>query len=159
MVKNGIMTVSEGANMPTDPRHSYLPGTQGAACSGKAANAGGAASPGLKCARTACAFTDSWEVTAASRVLRRASTNSASPTAKRRLLHLSGANIAGFKKVVDSMPIRDSSERWRKYERGADSVRPLITDDIHPCGAVLKATLQRFHRLMAQRPNENKRSE
>ena len=108
LVKNGILLVAEGANMPTsldgvrqflDAKILYAPG--------KASNAGGVACSGLEMAQNSMRF--AWtreEVDNRLRLIMKSIHKSCVDTAERFGAagnYVSGANIAGFLKVADAM--------------------------------------------------------
>ncbi len=107
MVRNGIMTVSEGANMPTDPdairilrEHKVLHAP------GKAANAGGVAVSGLEMCQNSMRL--SWtreEVDSRLQGIMKSIHEQCLAYGKEGDFcnYFKGANIAGFKKVADSM--------------------------------------------------------
>jgi len=108
LVKNGVMAVSEGANMPTTPdgvevflEHKLLYGP------GKAANAGGVATSGLEMSQNSMRY--SWtreEVDAKLHQIMKAIHKSAyetSITYGQPGNYVLGANIAGFAKVAKAM--------------------------------------------------------
>jgi glutamate dehydrogenase (NADP+) len=108
LVKNGVVAVSEGANMPTTPDgvkvfidHRILFGP------GKAANAGGVATSGLEMSQNSMRF--SWtreEVDNRLHIIMK-SIHKACADASERFgtpgNYVNGANIAGFLKVADAM--------------------------------------------------------
>lgn len=109
LVKNGLIAVSEGANMPTtlegvkvfhDARIMYGPG--------KAANAGGVAVSGLEMSQNAGRI--SWDnerldtmLTEIMRNIHDQCVASGESTEGDYINYVKGANIAGFKKVADAM--------------------------------------------------------
>jgi glutamate dehydrogenase (NADP+) len=108
LVKNGVLCVAEGANMPSTLapcRCSRKPGVLYAP--GKASNAGGVATSGLEMSQNAMRL--SWpreEVMPACSASCAASTRPACSTGKRpdgSISYVDGANVAGFVKVADAM--------------------------------------------------------
>ena len=108
MVKNGIILVSEGANMPTDPdavnifrEHKLLHAP------GKAANAGGVAVSGLEMSQNSMRM--SWSREEVDQKLETIMKNihancvEYGKDGNNYINYFKGANIAGFKKVADSM--------------------------------------------------------
>ncbi len=108
MINNGVMLVSEGANMPTTPEgvdlfleHKVLFGP------GKAANAGGVSVSGLEMTQNSMRL--SWtreEVDNRLKMIMKSIHRAASDAAERYGApgnYVVGANIAGFLKVVDAM--------------------------------------------------------
>ncbi len=108
LVKNKVVAVAEGANMPTtidatnlllDQNILFLPG--------KAANAGGVATSALEMSQNSMRI--SWEANDVDKELKRIMTNifnKISKTAKENGFsenYIMGANICGFKKVADAM--------------------------------------------------------
>jgi glutamate dehydrogenase (NADP+) len=109
LVKNGVIAVCEGANMPTelDAAH-YLIDNGVIYGPGKAANAGGVATSGLEMAQNSARL--SWtfeEVDAKLKAIMEGIFHNAHNTAKKYGVRendlLTGANIAGFEKVCDAM--------------------------------------------------------
>ncbi|MHB9029868.1 MAG: NADP-specific glutamate dehydrogenase, partial [Candidatus Latescibacterota bacterium] len=107
MVKNGIMAVSEGANMPTDPDAvNIFRDSRILHAPGKASNAGGVAVSGLEMSQNSMRL--SWtreEVDARLRgIMQRIHEQCAAYGADGNFInYFKGANIAGFKKVADAM--------------------------------------------------------
>jgi glutamate dehydrogenase (NADP+) len=108
LVDNGCICVSEGANMPSTPEaievfltHNVLYGP------GKAANAGGVATSGLEMSQNAMRM--GWTRDEVDEKLHRIMKNIHQATADAAKEYgtpgnyVNGANIAGFKKVADSM--------------------------------------------------------
>jgi glutamate dehydrogenase (NADP+) len=108
LVNNGVMLVTEGANMPTTPEgvdifleHKLLYGP------GKAANAGGVSVSGLEMTQNSMRL--SWtreEVDNRLKMIMKSIHTAASAAAERYGMpgnYVAGANIAGFVKVVDAM--------------------------------------------------------
>jgi glutamate dehydrogenase (NADP+) len=108
MIRNGVMLVSEGANMPSTPEAIdifqdndllYAPG--------KAANAGGVAVSGLEMAQNSMRF--SWPREEVEKRLRQIMSSihrtclDAAEYYGKPGDYLAGANIAGFVKVVNAM--------------------------------------------------------
>ena len=108
LVKNGVIAVAEGANMPTSPDGVDVFIKAGVSFGpGKAANAGGVACSGLEMTqnsmRTSWTFeeTDKRLKTIMQTIHREASSAATEYGMKGNLV--AGANIAGFVKVADSM--------------------------------------------------------
>ncbi len=107
MVRNGIMAVSEGANMPTDP-DAIIVLREGRVlhAPGKAANAGGVAVSGLEMSQNSMRMSWSREEvdTRLQEIMRRIHEQCvAFGTEGNYINYFKGANIAGFKKVADAM--------------------------------------------------------
>jgi len=108
LVENGCMLVNEGANMPTTPEAmAYLKANNVWFGPGKAANAGGVTTSQLEMSQNASM--DKWsfdEVDIKLRQIMRNIFETAYETSKEFGCEgdlISGANIAGFRKVADSM--------------------------------------------------------
>lgn len=107
MVNNGVMAVSEGANMPTDPDAvAILRDNRILHAPGKASNAGGVAVSGLEMSQNSMRL--SWTREEVDAHLRRImqSIHEQCVTYGREggfINYFKGANIAGFKKVADAM--------------------------------------------------------
>ncbi len=108
LLANGVFVVSEGANMPTVPEGVELFVEKGILYGpGKAANAGGVATSGLEMSQNSLRL--NWtreEVDARLRGIMRAIHKQCVDAAKAYGVegnYVAGANIAGFKKVADSM--------------------------------------------------------
>ncbi len=107
MVNNGIVAVSEGANMPTDPDAIEIFREHGVLhAPGKASNAGGVAVSGLEMSQNGMRL--SWPREEADRrlqeIMRRIHEQCAAHGAEGKFInYFKGANIAGFKKVADAM--------------------------------------------------------
>jgi glutamate dehydrogenase (NADP+) len=108
LVKNGCKLVSEGANMPTTLEATeYIMGNGVAFIPGKAANAGGVATSALEMTQNSMRL--SWpfdEVDAKLKVIMANIFHSMNNTAKEYGKpgdFITGANIAGFKKVAKAM--------------------------------------------------------
>ena len=108
LVKNGVLAVSEGANMPSTPEAVHV--FQGAGVAfgpGKAANAGGVATSALEMQQNAAR--DSWTFEYTEQRLTDIMVNihqTCLETAEEYDHpgdYVMGANIAGFKKVADAM--------------------------------------------------------
>ena len=107
LVKNGVIVVSEGANMPTDPdavnilrEHKILHAP------GKASNAGGVAVSGLEMSQNSMRL--SWTREEVDRrlqgIMQSIHEQCATYGAEGNFInYFKGANIAGFKKVADAM--------------------------------------------------------
>ncbi|MDO5644657.1 MAG: NADP-specific glutamate dehydrogenase [Dermabacter sp.] len=108
LVKNGVLAVSEGANMPSTPEAVHVFQEAGVAFGpGKAANAGGVATSALEMQQNAAR--DSWTFEYTERRLTDIMVNihnTCLETAEEYGHpgdYVMGANIAGFKKVADAM--------------------------------------------------------
>jgi glutamate dehydrogenase (NADP+) len=108
LVKNGVIAVAEGANMPTTPDAvSYFQANKVLFAPGKAANAGGVATSGLEMCQNSMRL--SWTFDEVDRRLDGIMTgiyNAASGAAKEYGKSgnlVAGANIAGFLKVAEAM--------------------------------------------------------
>lgn len=108
MVKNGVMAVSEGANMPTMPdAFKYLQENKVLFGPGKAANAGGVSVSGLEMAQNSMRF--NWtreEVDHRLQLIMKSIHTSCVEACKTYGMidnYVAGANIAGFVKVADAM--------------------------------------------------------
>ena len=108
LVNNGVLLVSEGANMPTVPEGIDIFQNNGILYGpGKAANAGGVSVSGLEMAQNSMRL--NWtheEVDNRLRMIMRSIHKSCLNTAEQYGLpgnYLAGANIAGFVKIVDAM--------------------------------------------------------
>ena len=108
LVKNGVIAVAEGANMPSSIEATYVfLNNKVLFGPGKAANAGGVATSGLEMSQNA-AMT-SWDFATVDEKLQQIMKNiykNASTSAKEFGMNdnfVVGANIAGFKKVADTM--------------------------------------------------------
>ena len=109
LVKNGVIAVCEGANMPStlDAAH-YLIDNDVIYGPGKAANAGGVATSGLEMSQNSMRL--SWtfeEVDAKLKGIMESIFNNINVTSKKYGIRendlLTGANIAGFDKIADAM--------------------------------------------------------
>jgi glutamate dehydrogenase (NADP+) len=108
LVKNGVIAVAEGANMPTTPDAvNYFQANKVLFAPGKAANAGGVATSGLEMCQNSMRL--SWTFEEVDRRLDGIMTgiyNAASSAAKeygKTGNLVAGANIAGFLKVAEAM--------------------------------------------------------
>lgn len=108
LVKNGVIAVAEGANMPTSiDATKYLQSHNVLFAPGKAANAGGVATSALEMSQNSMRL--SWtfdEVDAKLKGIMQNIFNNVSDAAdkyNRSKDYVSGANIAGFVKVADAM--------------------------------------------------------
>jgi len=108
LVKNGVLCVAEGANMPSTLDAVHLFGRAGVLYApGKASNAGGVAVSGLEMSQNAMRL--AWtreEVDARLQQIMHAIHKSCvqyGKDAKGRVSYVNGANIAGFVKVADAM--------------------------------------------------------
>jgi glutamate dehydrogenase (NADP+) len=108
LVRNGVIAVAEGANMPTQPDAvSYFQKNGVSFAPGKAANAGGVATSGLEMCQNSMRL--SWTFDEVDRRLDNIMTgiyNAASGAAReygRSGNLVAGANIAGFLKVAEAM--------------------------------------------------------
>lgn len=108
LVKNGVLAVSEGANMPSTPEAVHVFQSAGVAFGpGKAANAGGVATSALEMQQNAAR--DSWTFEYTEQRLTDIMVNihqTCLETAEEYGHpgdYVMGANIAGFKKVADAM--------------------------------------------------------
>lgn len=109
LVKNGVIAVCEGANMPTELEAAHYLIDNGVIYGpGKAANAGGVATSGLEMAQNSARL--SWtfeEVDAKLKSIMEGIFHNAHNTAVKYGVRendlLTGANIAGFEKVCDAM--------------------------------------------------------
>ncbi len=109
LVKNGVIAVCEGANMPTELEAAYYLIENGVIYGpGKAANAGGVATSGLEMCQNSARL--SWtfeEVDAKLKSIMEGIFHNAHETTKKYNLKendlLAGANIAGFEKVCNAM--------------------------------------------------------
>ena len=108
LVANGVIAVAEGANMPTTPDATVYFQENGVLFApGKAANAGGVATSALEMTQNSQRL--SWTFEEVDRKLQQIMINIAHnmDEAARAYGHegdyVIGANIAGFKKVVDAM--------------------------------------------------------
>ena len=109
LVKNGVIAVCEGANMPTELEAAHYLIENGVIYGpGKAANAGGVATSGLEMCQNSARL--SWtfeEVDAKLKSIMEGIFHNAHNTTKKYGLQendlLTGANIAGFEKVCDAM--------------------------------------------------------
>jgi glutamate dehydrogenase (NADP+) len=108
LIKNGVIAVSEGANMPADADAVKLfEDNRVLFAPGKASNAGGVATSGLEMSQNAMRF--SWpreEVDARLHEIMRSIHQSCLQYGERAdgsVSYVNGANIAGFVKVADAM--------------------------------------------------------
>jgi glutamate dehydrogenase (NADP+) len=108
LVRNGIKLVAEGANMPTEPAGvDIFLENRILYCPGKAANAGGVATSGLEMTQNSMRL--NWtreEVDNRLRMIMSAIHEQCvryGEEKKKFVNYVKGANIAGFKKVADSM--------------------------------------------------------
>ncbi|MBQ4106584.1 MAG: NADP-specific glutamate dehydrogenase [Lentisphaeria bacterium] len=108
LVKNGCLCVSEGANMPTNLEATeYLQANNVLFGPGKAANAGGVATSGLEMSQNAIRM--NWTSEEVNERLRsimvniHATARSAAAEFGEPDNYVMGANVAGFRKVADSM--------------------------------------------------------
>lgn len=108
LVKNGVIAVCEGANMPTTPEAiEVLQANNVLYAPGKASNAGGVATSGLEMSQNSARL--SWtfeEVDAKLKDIMENIFKTVDETAKEYGMpdnYMAGANIAGFIKVADSM--------------------------------------------------------
>ena len=108
LVKNGVATVAEGANMPTTPKGvEIFLNSQVLFAPGKAANAGGVAVSGLEMSQNAMGMT--WSREEVDRRLQEimkaihSSCLQAASKYSRPGHYVDGANIAGFLKVADAI--------------------------------------------------------
>ena len=108
LVKNGVLAVAEGANMPTTPDAADLFQEAGVLFGpGKAANAGGVATSALEMQQNA--GRDSWTFDHTEQRLTEIMVNIHANCAETAASHghagnyIMGANIAGFQKVADAM--------------------------------------------------------
>ena len=108
LVKNGCICVCEGANMPTEPDAvTFLQNSNVLFGPGKAANAGGVAVSGLEMAQNSMRI--SWTRDEVDRRLHRIMEDihedcvNASSDLNLEGDYVTGANVAGFRKVADSM--------------------------------------------------------
>lgn len=108
LVKNGVIAVCEGANMPTTPEAiEVLQANNVLYAPGKASNAGGVATSGLEMSQNSARL--SWtfeEVDAKLKDIMENIFKTVSETAEEYGMpdnYMAGANIAGFIKVADSM--------------------------------------------------------
>ncbi|MHB1459987.1 MAG: NADP-specific glutamate dehydrogenase [Armatimonadota bacterium] len=108
LVKNGVIAVAEGANMPSTPEAVEVFQKAGVMfCPGKASNAGGVATSGLEMSQNAMRLSWSFEETDARlHGIMTSIYNAASSAAEEYGMKgnlVAGANIAGFVKVANSM--------------------------------------------------------
>ncbi len=108
LVKNGVIAVAEGANMPSTPEAVEVFQAAGVMfCPGKASNAGGVATSGLEMSQNAMRLAWSFEETDARlHGIMTSIYNAASSAAEEYGMKgnlVAGANIAGFVKVANSM--------------------------------------------------------
>ena len=108
LVKNGVIAVCEGANMPTTPEAiEVLQANKILYAPGKASNAGGVATSGLEMSQNSARL--SWTFEEVDEKLKGIMENifdTVSKTAEEYGMpdnYMAGANIAGFIKVADSM--------------------------------------------------------
>ncbi len=108
LIKNGVLCVAEGANMPTTLKAAQLLEGRGVLYApGKASNAGGVATSGLEMSQNAMRI--SWlreEVDARLLVIMKGIHTACIEHGERPdggMSYLAGANIAGFVKVADAM--------------------------------------------------------
>jgi len=108
LIKNGVLCVAEGANMPSTSKAIKLFEKGGVLFApGKASNAGGVATSGLEMSQNAVRL--SWsreEVDARLLEIMQAIHSSCIQYGKRKdgsISYVDGANIAGFVKVADAM--------------------------------------------------------
>ncbi|MBQ7329373.1 MAG: NADP-specific glutamate dehydrogenase, partial [Oscillospiraceae bacterium] len=108
LVGHGCIAVAEGANMPTTLEATkYLQESGVLFCPGKAANAGGVATSGLEMSQNSGRL--SWtfeEVDAKLKEIMIGIFHNVDDSAKEYGMegnYVAGANIAGFRKVVDTM--------------------------------------------------------
>jgi glutamate dehydrogenase (NADP+) len=108
LVKNGVMCVTEGANMPCTPEAvTVFQDAKVLFAPGKASNAGGVATSGLEMSQNSMRM--SWSSEEVDKHLHNImiSIHNACVTAAKEAGHpgnyVMGANIAGFKKVADAM--------------------------------------------------------
>ncbi|MFC0673681.1 NADP-specific glutamate dehydrogenase [Brachybacterium hainanense] len=108
LVKNGVLAVSEGANMPATPEATSVFREAGVAFGpGKAANAGGVATSALEMQQNAARDAWSFEHTEErlTQIMRdiHATCLQTAEEVGRPGDYIVGANVAGFKKVADAM--------------------------------------------------------
>jgi len=108
LIKNGVLAVAEGANMPTTPDAADMFQESGVLFGpGKAANAGGVATSALEMQQNA--GRDSWTFEYTEQRLTEIMVNIHATCAETAATHghegnyIMGANIAGFTKVADAM--------------------------------------------------------
>ncbi|TYB75973.1 NADP-specific glutamate dehydrogenase [Bizionia gelidisalsuginis] len=108
LVKNKVLVVAEGANMPTTPKAiEILQQANVLFAPGKAANAGGVATSGLEMSQNALRY--SWKKEKVDEKLREimyhihASCEAYGKNDAGEIDYVKGANIAGFVKVADAM--------------------------------------------------------
>ena len=107
LVKNGIIAVSEGANMPSDPDAiNIFQGSKVLFGPGKAANAGGVAVSGLEMSQNSMRIR--WEREEVDQKLLTIMKNIHSACVvhgdnKKHIDYVKGANVSGFIKVADAM--------------------------------------------------------
>jgi glutamate dehydrogenase (NADP+) len=108
LVKNGVVCVAEGANMPCTMEAAYFFEKQGVLYApGKASNAGGVATSGLEMSQNAMRM--SWNRDEVDLRLKEIMSNIHAACLKYgerpdgRVSYIDGANIAGFVKVADAM--------------------------------------------------------
>ena len=107
LVSNGCRVISEGANMPSDPKAiSIFQGTDVLFGPGKASNAGGVATSGLEMSQNSMRI--NWDRDEVDKKLKNIMKNIHSACLnygqeKERVNYVKGANIAGFIKVADAM--------------------------------------------------------
>jgi glutamate dehydrogenase (NADP+) len=108
LVKNGVIAVAEGANMPTRPEAvDYFMVNKVLFCPGKAANAGGVATSGLEMSQNSLRLSWSFEevdqrLDGIMTCIYQAASGAAAEYGKKGNL-VAGANIAGFLKVAEAM--------------------------------------------------------
>ncbi|MEG0273614.1 MAG: NADP-specific glutamate dehydrogenase, partial [Longicatena sp.] len=108
LVKNGVIAVCEGANMPTTPEAiEVLQANNILYAPGKASNAGGVATSGLEMSQNSLRLAWTFEeVDAKLKDIMENIFKTVDETAKEYGMpdnYMAGANIAGFIKVADSM--------------------------------------------------------
>jgi glutamate dehydrogenase (NADP+) len=108
LVKNGVIAVAEGANMPTRPEAvAYFQENKVLFGPGKAANAGGVATSGLEMSQNSLRLSWSFEevdqrLDGIMTSIYQAASEAANEFGKSGNL-VAGANIAGFLKVAEAM--------------------------------------------------------
>ena len=108
LVENGVIAVAEGANMPTTIEATeYLQANDVLFAPGKASNAGGVATSALEMAQNSQRLSWTFEEVDSmlQRIMEDIFANAAAAAEEYDLgkNYVAGANIAGFKKVVDAM--------------------------------------------------------
>ncbi len=106
MVKNGVMIVAEGANMPCTPEAvAYFQKNKVGYAPGKAANAGGVATSALEMSQNSMrlSWTEKEVDDKLKNIMKHIYKEAKTMSKEYKVTLADGANIAGFKKVADAM--------------------------------------------------------